>query len=932
MNTGYEIKKSILIRSHEMHTHDQQRPHGARTTPSSNGKTENRSGRGKLLKLSVLAMAVITAQDALAQQAPAGGIDEVLVIRSRNRLESQQDVPISVSVVRGEEIDQLLANDINSLVLRTANITWNQGNQRTSSLSIRGIGKQAQTEAQDPSVGVIVDGISYAYNALTNSFDFYDVETVEVVRGPQGTLLGKNASVGVVNITTRRPSFEDSADFQLSIGERDTLIGRAALGGAVIDDLLAWRGSFTVQKAEGYLVNRFNPDVTYQNKDRVSGRIQLLFTPTPDLSVRAQITKTPRAGETTNGRTINVPRPSTYANGAPNNSLDDQQRLSRPYFTQRGSYTLDGNYYYGGSGDPNHHGNWVENEAARGLHTGGNGGILEANWDNVGPFSLTSITGYQDYHFNAMNDEGTPWTISLNSGGYWNDYRQASQEFRITSDLGGFVDYQAGLYFLRVHNVAQYNQFYGPDAGAWFASNAQYQRLDVPVNPDGSVSGGPALLRNSAAGLKVATGGNAGWQDILNKSNAVFAQANWHFTDNLTLTTGIRFTREDRRSLSRGLILDNGDGYELNPVEIRGVQLGGFASHSATGALLPGNSLEQLQLADLVAKKYFGVQPTDVPGAAYGSLTEAQLRQVADAKAIRQARIGVVHPLIEAEPFKETQPAFVISPTWHLNDDINLYFAWQYGEKAGISQSRAGESYNVAGEKNDAYEIGIKSVLFDGSLVFNADYYWADIKNYQQGVRVVDEYQTALNIAAGVEPATAYLTLTGNVPKVRAQGIEIDGIYSPSFLPNTRIRFALAWTDAYYKDFPNAALAAENNWPGANPYADYSGKTLPGVAKYSGNIGIEWSKPLADGRKIFINANAAYSDKYNSDNSLSEYGWIPARTLVDASFGYGTAGGNYTVSLIAKNLFDDDTPLSRSWSSYIPPEPQWLGIMVQGSF
>src|SRR5690606_37203012 len=124
MNTGYEIKKSILIRSHEMHTHDQQRPHGARTTPSSNGKTENRSGRGKLLKLSVLAMAVITAQDALAQQAPAGGIDEVLVIRSRNRLESQQDVPISVSVVRGEEIDQLLANDINSLVLRTANITW----------------------------------------------------------------------------------------------------------------------------------------------------------------------------------------------------------------------------------------------------------------------------------------------------------------------------------------------------------------------------------------------------------------------------------------------------------------------------------------------------------------------------------------------------------------------------------------------------------------------------------------------------------------------------------------------------------------------------------------------------------------------------------------------------------------------------------------
>ena len=67
-----------------------------------------------------------------------------------------------MSVIQGQEIDNLLANDINSLVLRAGNVSWNQGNQRTSSLSIRGIGKQAQTEAQDPSVGVIVDGISYA--------------------------------------------------------------------------------------------------------------------------------------------------------------------------------------------------------------------------------------------------------------------------------------------------------------------------------------------------------------------------------------------------------------------------------------------------------------------------------------------------------------------------------------------------------------------------------------------------------------------------------------------------------------------------------------------------------------------------------------------------------------------------------------------------
>ncbi|MES2605069.1 MAG: TonB-dependent receptor, partial [Pseudomonadota bacterium] len=740
---------------------------------------------------SVLALAVLAAQGALAQQGAqvtstvnAQGVEEVMVVRSRNRLESQQDVPISISVVRGEELNQLLANDINAVVLRTANIQWNQGNQRSSSLSIRGIGRVGQTEAQDPSVGVIVDGISYAYNALTNSFDFYDVDTVEVVRGPQGTLLGKNASVGVVNVTTRRPSFTPSADFQLAVGERDNLTARAALGGGIIDDLLAWRGSFTVQKGEGSQINRYNPDITYQNKDRVSGRVQFLLTPTDDFSARVQLVKTPRSGETTNGRTVNLPRQATYANGAPNNSLDNEQRLARPWFKQNAGYSVNNNYLYGGSGDPNNHGTWVENDSARPLVSGSNGGVLELNWDNVGPFSLTSITGYQDYHFNAYNDEGTPFDVARNSGGYWNDYRQASQEFRINSEIGDIGDYQAGLYYLRVHNVADFRATDGADAGAWFASNAQYGRLDVAVNPDGSVSGGRYLLRNSAAGLKRSTSGNAGIQDIMNKSYAAFAQANWFLTDRLTLTTGLRFTREDRLTNVEGRLSDNGDGGELNPVIVRDVPLGGFDSNATSGALAATNSLAQLQLADFTANKYFGTAISGAAGSAYNALTAAQKRQVADAKAIRLSRIGVVHQAIDAEPFKETQPAYVISPVFELTDDINLYAAWQYGEKAGISQTRAGDSYNVRGEKNSAFEVGAKSVLFDGTLVLNADYYWTDIKDYQQSVRLVDQYQTALNIASGIEPATTYLSLTGNVPKVKASGVELDGVYSG--IPNTR--------------------------------------------------------------------------------------------------------------------------------------------------
>ena len=117
---------------------------------------------------------------------------------------------------------------IDDITKRAANVSWNLGNQRTSSISIRGIGKIGQTEAQDPSVGIIVDGVSYAYNALTSSFDFVDIDTVEVTRGPQGTLLGKNASVGNIIFTTKRPSFTPTADFTLGFRQRDGLFATAA--------------------------------------------------------------------------------------------------------------------------------------------------------------------------------------------------------------------------------------------------------------------------------------------------------------------------------------------------------------------------------------------------------------------------------------------------------------------------------------------------------------------------------------------------------------------------------------------------------------------------------------------------------------------------------------------------------------------------------
>jgi iron complex outermembrane receptor protein len=854
-----------------------------------------------------------------------GGVEEIVVIsRARNRVENMQDVPISITQVGGDEIERLQANDISSLTMRAANVSWNQGNQRTSSLSIRGVGKQGQTEAQDPSVGVIVDGVNYAYNALTSSFDFTDVDSVEVVRGPQGTLLGKNTSLGVVNVTTRRPTFTQEFDYSVTAGERNTVIGRAAGGGPIVDDVLAWRGSLNFHKAEGWLTDPWNPDVTYQNKDRVSGRVQLLWEP-PDssFSARVALDSTPRSGEATNGVTVNTPTPAFYANGTPNTSLTNETRLTRPYFTQHEDYSVIRDYLNGGSS-----GAYANiGSTRRPLVTGSNGATVELNWDEIGPFSLTSITAYKTYHFNAWNDDGTPFDVYRNSGGFWNDYEQTSQEIRLSSDTGGLVDYQAGIYLIKVDNSADYRRSWGTDAGSWFASNAQYGRLDVAVNPDGSVSGGRYLLRNSLAGLAMSWNSPSGVQIIENESAAVFGQANWNLGRRFVLTTGARVTNENRTNITRSTVNDSGAAPELNPFVVNGVSLGGFDSNATTGALLAGNDAAQLALADVVANKYFGVALTPVAGAAYAALTAQQLRQVADAKALRRAQIGVVFDDVEAEPFEDTQYAFVLSPTYQFTDNLTGYLSWQYGEKAGIAQTTNGISNLVAGEENSAYEIGVKAVFLEGNFSLNTDYFYSRLDNYQQGVRIVDEYTTALNVAAGIDEI-AYTTATGNVPKVRAKGLEIDGAFSG--IPNTQLRFAIAYTDAYYVSFPNAAQPNENGFTGAPAYHDISGEPLPGSPKLSGSVGVDYRRDAFGDREIHVSANVAYAGANNTDNALSTYGWIPSTTVVDLSVGVGRPSNGFDVSLIVKNALDEDTPTAVSWNSYTVREPRWAGLVVSG--
>ncbi|GHU12704.1 hypothetical protein FACS1894185_6970 [Betaproteobacteria bacterium] len=404
-------------------------------------------------------------------------------------------------------------------------------------------------------------------------------------------------------------------------------------------------------------------------------------------------------------------------------------------------------------------------------------------------------------------------------------------------------------------------------------------------------------------------------QKIHNTSTAVFGQANWHLSEPLTLTTGIRLTRENRENYGSSFIRDNGRGGALNPDVVNGVNLGGFNSDAA--GVLGANSAEQAALADAVAQQYFGA-------ANYSALTPDQQQQVADAKATRRAAIGVVFNKAKARSFNDIQKAFVLSPSYKVNENLTTYVSAQYGEKAGISQFTNGVSNKIDAEKTTSYEIGFKSALFQKTLILNANLYLTNVKDFQQSVQAYDEYTTRAN-----NDGTLYYTsATGSVPRVQSKGLELDGVYSG--IKYTTLRFSGAYTDARYKKFKNAAQPAENGYTGAPPYRDLSGKVLPGASKFTANIGVDYRIPVLNDKEFHVDFNTEYHTRYYSDNALSRYSIIKAGSITDFGIGLGARNQSYDVSLVVKNLFDDDARLTSGATSYTPALGRWIGIQFTG--
>ena len=233
------------------------------------------------------AVAMLGWQGAALAEGGDGAVVEEIVVTATKRVESIQDVPIAVSAFAGEDLEQRGVQDLYglqevapSVAVYSSNSTSNGG-----TLRIRGVGTTGNNPGLEAAVGTFIDGVYRSRAGLAFS-DLVDLERVEILRGPQGTLFGKNTVAGALNIITRKPEFNNSLSGGIGAGSRGgrelDLIGNAVL----VPDVLAGRFSYAYRERDGYYED-LDSDEAYDNRDRHALRGQLLWTPSAAVEVRA---------------------------------------------------------------------------------------------------------------------------------------------------------------------------------------------------------------------------------------------------------------------------------------------------------------------------------------------------------------------------------------------------------------------------------------------------------------------------------------------------------------------------------------------------------------------------------------------------------------------------------------------------------------------
>lgn len=411
-----------------------------------------------------------------------------VTVTARRREEDSQKVPTPITVLGGETLEAQRISRVQDLqqVLPSVNVAYIHARQ--SSVAVRGIGNNPASDGLEGSAGIYLDNVYLGRPGMA-VFDLLDIEQLELLRGPQGTLFGKNTTAGVLNISTRAPTFTAERTVEVSGGQDGYFQGRGTVSGP-LGETLAGRLSAYRTRDDGYIKN-IHDDNYLNGGERQGARGQLLFEPNEDFSLRWIADYNEE--DSSNGSMVVYGGAERFWQRA---ALVGASPLRDP---QRRKVNINGRQHVS-------------------VHQGGSS--LEANWNLAGGYRLTSISAYRYWHFTPANDEQLN-VSAINDTGVEVHDRQFSQEIRLASPTGGAFDYVVGAYAFRQNLGNKTFTSYGPLADLYLlganlgALNDTYSKANGKIETD---------------------------------SFALFAQGTWHLTELLDFTAGLRGTYEEKNA------------------------------------------------------------------------------------------------------------------------------------------------------------------------------------------------------------------------------------------------------------------------------------------------------------------------------------------------------------------------------------------------
>ncbi len=834
-----------------------------------------------------------------------------IIVTATKREQTLQEIPVAVSVTTAETIERAQIRDLADLqsVVPSLRVTTLQSAANTNFI-IRGFGNGANNAGIEPSVGVFVDGV-YRSRTAAQISDLPDVQRIEVLRGPQSTLFGKNASAGVISIVTKEPEFDFGGQVEASYGNFDAMVLKGLVTGPVSDSI-AFSVAGGLNKRDGYYFDAGTGNDS-NDRDRWFVRGQALFDNGGPLRFRA-IADYDKIDEICCG-VVNIRQSAAtqaiFAVGGqvndPADRFDDVINSNFDSTNDIENYGISGQFDY-----------------------------------ELGGFTLTSITAYRNSH--AITNQDSDFSSADLLGRKFDDVDidTFTQELRVAGEITDRIALLLGAFYID-ESIDQENQvFLGEDF-------RDYANLLVQ-----GASGGAFNVPLLEAQIGALTGQNFAGQFFVegqgldeaytldNEAYSFFGQVDFEVVEGLTLTLGGNYTKDKKRVTTNVVSSEVFSGLDLVQIGNRAIFAQGLATQIGQ-ILMLGRPASQAEIG-----AFAGANP-----AAFGQVS-AGVQAFADANDTNAA----ANPLLALRPLQFLPPflnlpnavedgrtedgdfSYTARLAYDVTPDINLYLSYATGFKAssfnlsrdsrplasdipalgsaGLLLPNLTSGTRFAGpEESTVYEAGIKA---DWGLAA------ANVTVFQQQI---DGFQS--NTFTGTGFALA------NAGEQSTFGIEFEGLARP--VDELTLNVAFTYLDAQYDSFQNSSIG------------DISGRQVAGVPELAATFAAQWDQELANGHRIIARGDYHYESPVQIVQGLTGFlargqdaaiaAARPFRRQVDqvnASLTYALANG-LEFTAWGRNLLDDRYLLSvfdsvaqaGSVSGY-PNQPRTYGGTVRFRF